>query len=416
MNALAIAAAGWLIATTTAQTPASTEQVPPPEAPAAEAAPADVTTQQEPEALPEAEGPAVAEPPPVTIPVNEEPKPKEKSLYDRLKLSGYVQGRFTWDESSRAPSVRDGFNARRARIKTTFNGDWAKLVVQIDAAPKGVTLKDAEAWLIEPWTPYKIALGVGQMKWPFGFEVPQSSSQREFPERTRAIRAFLSGERDRGARLAASFGVFQITAGVFDGNGVDYDAAFGVDNDRYKDVVGRAGVELENFSGGVSGWVGQTVRFSEDEDLGVVDRETFDRNRIGADAQLDLSLLPIGETALRAELIAGRTYFRGDSEAFGIPALGWYALLVQGIGERHAIAVRYDYFDPLAGTENEASSADATRPASTNAIGTVGVAYIHHWSKHLKGTVAYELPMTQGPTGVIDPIDNVLTLQLQAKY
>ena len=75
-------------------------------------------------------------------------------------------------------------------------------MLQIDAVPAGVTLKDAEATLFIPGTKQQLSLTLGQMKWPFGYEGPQSSSDREFPERSRVVRDFLPDERDRGAKVS----------------------------------------------------------------------------------------------------------------------------------------------------------------------------------------------------------------------
>ena len=55
----------------------------------------------------------------------------------RLKLSGYIQGRYTHNESSVATRLasREGFGVRRGRLKATYDVPWSKLVLQIDATP-----------------------------------------------------------------------------------------------------------------------------------------------------------------------------------------------------------------------------------------------------------------------------------------
>jgi hypothetical protein len=337
------------------------------------------------------------------------------------ELSAYIQGRFIWDEGSRAgadtrgtPQVKDGFGVRRARLKVRYELDWSKLVLQVDAASRGVALRDAEVHLIEPWTGQRLALVVGQFKWPFGFEVRQSSSEREFPERTRAVRAFFAGERDRGAKLHAKVGWLRADVGLFDGNGIDHRGFGGVDNDRHKDLVARTGFDLGRLSGGVSGWYGRTLRPDAAEPS--APGAWFDRNRLGADLQASPALLPIGATTLRAEYIAGRTYFKSGAEAFGVPAAGWYALLAQALGERNTLALRYDRFDPRAGTPDGASSADPSAPASDNSVATLGLAWLHQWNASLRLTLAYEWVLTATPGEAEDPRDNVFTAQLQAKY
>jgi hypothetical protein len=334
------------------------------------------------------------------------PSPLEAALQP-LELGGYVQARFVWSQASTHDLVRDGFTVRRARLKAQYLTELGGAVLQVDASPRGVTLKDAEVRLMEPWTGRKLELSVGQMKWPFGHEVIQSSQQREFPERSRAIRAFFANERDRGARLTAKVGVVRFSGGVFDGSGIDHRAFLGVDNDRYKDAVGRLGVDLGRFTAGVSGWYGRTVAPLDEGEAGppAVER-TFDRNRVGVDAQLRLGLLALGETTLKVEWIRARSYWRDGTELHGVPAHGGYVLWVQQVHPRHGLALRYDLFDPLLGTSDQA----------IDAVHTVGVAWVHHWSDAVKLTLAYEVPTTRGRPGVVDPRDNVFTLQLQGSY
>lgn len=341
----------------------------------------------------------------------------------KIKLSGYAQARFTLDQRSGsgltaagAPRVIDHFGVRRSRLKATYESSWSRLVLQFDATPSAVTLKDAEAHLIEPWTKKKLTLVIGQTKWPFGYEVLQSSSDREFPERTRVIRAFAASERDRGAKIVGKIGKINFMGGVFDGNGIDNRPAgatgiLAVDNDRNKDLVGRVGIDLKWLAAGVSGWWGKTLRSDTFSTAGAVTKvgSTFDRNRLGADVQLYLDLLPIGGTAIKGEVIRGRTWFSSRVEQFGVLAFGYYGLLVQNLGLSNAIAVRYDWFDPARGVETKGAS-------STNPVGTIGAAFMHYFDESLKITVAYELPMTATEGTGPDPTDNVLTAQLQAKF
>lgn len=333
-----------------------------------------------------------------------------------LKLSGYVQARYQYADNSNSgldaqgtPQVKDGFTVRRGRLKASYSIPHTKLVLQIDATPKGVALKDAEVHFIEPWTGHALQLVAGQTKWPFGYEVLQSSSEREFPERSRVVRAFAPGERDRGAKLLLKEGPFRALVGVFDGNGTDNRPFSGVDNDTEKDVIGRMGLELAQLSGGVSGWWGKSFNPSSSRFV--------PRTRLGADAQTHFTLLPFGATTVKAELIAGRTYQSSGVERFDQPGLGWYALLTQKIGEANLVAVRYDYFDGYSGTPDAADVSNPSRPASTNAVGTVGVLAARNVTSALKVTAAYEMPLTfTGGGQAQDPTDNLFTLQFQGKF
>jgi hypothetical protein len=56
------------------------------------------------------------------------------------------------------------------------------------------------------------------------------------------------------------------------------------------------------------------------------------------------------------------------------------------------------------------------RPASSNSVGTLGIAASHHFDESLKLTVAYEYSMTGVVTGASDPRDNLFTLQMQGRF
>lgn len=338
----------------------------------------------------------------------------------KIKVSGYVQPRFTYAENSRSgvdaslvSLVKDGFTVRRGRIKTEYTGTVSRFMIQVDAVPSGVTLKDAEAAFTEPWTGKKyFTLIIGQTKWPFGYEVVQSSGEREFPERTRVVRAFFNGERDRGMKIQFKGGPVRAWFGVFDGNGTNNRGFIGVDNDTEKDFFGRFAVDFKWFAAGISGSGGLTYKPTDATAPG----RHYERTRIGFDAQLYLDLLPFGSTAVKAEFIAGRTYQASNVEVFGQSALGWYALLVQNIGDHEQVAIRYDFFDPFTGTPN-AVDKDPSKPSSKNQVHTVGIMATHYFDEALKLSVVYELPLVAtGGTTDSPPKQNLLTVQLQAKF
>ncbi|NTX53783.1 porin [Myxococcus sp. CA039A] len=389
-----------------AQAPASDS----PEAPPADAAPADADLD---ERMTTAEGKVAA-----LEEQNTETKNDLLSL-KKLKVSGYVQGRYQYQQSldDTGTGGFSRFAVRRGRIKTTYTTDWAQMMLQIDAVPTApfVTVRDAEATLFIPGTHQQAGLTLGQMKWPFGYEAVQSSADREIPERTRVVRAFLPDERDRGVKFAGTFleGKVHVAAGLFDGDGIFNQGSVGVDNDKEKDVIGRAGFDLGWLSGGVSGWYGHTITKGPSDTF----RKAHTRDRVALDAQLYLDLLPLGATAIKGEYITGRSYWKSSGdvkvEQPGVPASGWYGLIVQNVGVSDAVAIRYDFFDPENGRKNSASEG---RPASTNSVGTLAVAVLHYFGENLKVTAAYEMPMTAHPDDAKDPHDNLFTLQMQARY
>ena len=53
---------------------------------------------------------------------------------ERLDLSGYVQGRYVVEQRSTRDDPRDTFLLRRGRLKASYDADWSKYVLQIDAS------------------------------------------------------------------------------------------------------------------------------------------------------------------------------------------------------------------------------------------------------------------------------------------
>ena len=333
------------------------------------------------------------------------------SALKKLRFSGYVQARYQYQEPQDEVTGAGGFSRftiRRSRLKATYTGDIAQFMLQIDASPTGVALRDAESTLFIPGTKQQLSLTLGQMKWPFGYEGPQSSSDREFPERSRVVRNMLPSERDRGAKVNGRYKFLRVSAGVFDGAGTDSGTT--QDNDKEKDIIGRVGFDLKWIAGGVSGWYGQ--------DLGKLPTDTFrrayDRSRLGADLQAYFDVVPLGGTSLKGEFIAGRTYGAANNAThLDVPAHGWYVLLVQNIGLNDAVAVRFDTFDPHNG---QANTANGETPGADNTVDTLGVVVQHHFGENLKVSATYELPMTQVVAQASDPKDNLFTLQMQARF
>jgi phosphate-selective porin len=369
-----------------------------------------------------------------------------KGLVDslrKLKLSGYVQARYGLLEATNlAPAnqipatANDGFFIRRGRLKAVYDTSIAQAVLQIDAVPSGVVLKQAEAVL-------KLAaidgyILVGQTEFPFGYEVQASSADLALLERSRVVRAFLPGEYDRGVKAFGKFGPVNLKLGVMNGNSTDYvgftfngrnvDARpTGLDNDKEKDVIGRLGIDLGFVTAGVSGWYGQTwvPGAPASGTTPFLNAQGYhDRTRVGADAQLYLDLLPVGGTSLKGEFIAGKSPFASGREQIDIPAHGWYVQVQQVIGTKLELAARYDSYDPRNGTENAAASAGRFVSASANKTDTIAYGAHYYVSGNLKLSAVHEIPMTDEPEprasnvlgGNADPYDQAVTFQLQARF
>ncbi len=308
---------------------------------------------------------------------------------ERLKISGYIQAQYVDDESSRDELTgsgsrnRDQFSIRRGRLKVAYSAPAiARGTLQIEANSSGVDLKDAFIELTEPWTAWKHTLTAGQFKWPFGFEIPYSSSSREMPERSRVIRTLFPGERDRGVMASGAGFEKRLTyqLAVVNGSGIDQSS----DPDSSKDVVGRLGWSFPALTVGASLYRGEALLATTGEPAGVM----FDKNRTGVDAQWTT---PLPGLRARGE------YITGDEK--GAEVEGWYAYLIQAIGKKHELVVRADDYD-------------ANVDVADNAIFTVGGAWNYHLDKHTRLTLAYEHPEREEN----DPDDDVLTARLQFKF
>jgi hypothetical protein len=436
--------------------PADPNQAPPPPPPPPEGQPA------QPSDAPPAEAPAET-PPAAEAP----PAEGEKSLEDRvaelegkaegiaepfsamqsdvaglkrIKLSGYIQGRYEWkDDADFGQELRSGsvvnrgtnrFLVRRGRVKTTYVGDLSEFVLQIDATGDGVALRDAEASFHltndNPWmpsaTPWELKLTMGQFKVPFGFEVLQSSGDREMMERTAVIRALFPGERDRGFRLQYTYDFFKLQAAVINGNFTTGDPHGTFDQSSWKDIAGRAGVDLEMVAIGVSTHVGRFLRQTRAPSMAmpVAGYDRFSRLRLGGDAQLYFDVPSVGGLTVRGEAI----WSRDEQMSFGgvEPAadhckdadrFGWYASLVQNVGDVFALAVRFDQYDPTSSLSDDCAMMSVITAADRDKQTNLGVALLAYISGNLKATLAYD---HFGEQEGSKRDNDALTVQLQAKF
>ena len=295
---------------------------------------------------------------------------------NKIKLSGYIQGRFEWRGDSTdsidaggTSQVKTQFLVRRGRLKALYEGRNAEYMLQIDAVGSGVTLKDAEATLVDTWTPFGLRLTMGQFKWPFGYEVLQSSGDREMPERSLVIRTLFPGERDRGLRLTARHEWLRLAAALVNGNGTQGPT----DQNSFKDIVARVGGDLGPVVGGLSGYWGRRLAATPAKAVGLTwtdanmdkvvtpDEITFSASaptsyrrfsilRLGADLQTYLDVPGLGGLALKGEFI----YARDRNLSFGTVAadkcqdrtqLGWIVTAVQNVGDYAGVVARVDSFD-----------------------------------------------------------------------
>lgn len=322
---------------------------------------------------------------------------KTQSVVDalsKLKISGYLQAQYVHDERSTNELGRnfDQFSVRRGRVKFAYQAaKTARFVLQPDISTSGVSLTDGYVELTEPWTSWKHTLTAGQFVWPFGFELMQSSSVRETPERSRVIRTLFPGSRDRGVMLSG-VGLnrkLSYRVAIVNGTGTTQSS----DVNQRKDVVGRVGYSFGPLDLGASAYRGSDLVATTRDATG----EEFDKERLGLDFQWKT---PLPGLAVRGEYVKGKQAPSGTTSRTGsFDTDGWYVYVVQNAGKRHQLAFRLDEYDP-------------DKDAGGNAIRTFTPSYTFHWDDQSKIMAAYDLIETQGN----DPDDDVFTLRYQYSF
>lgn len=372
----------------------------------------------------------------------------------KIKVSGYLQGRFEYHADSTngltsagRPGATDRFLVRRGRLKTSYDGTNAEYVLQIDATGDGVVLKDAEATFVDTWSPFGLRLTVGQFKWPFGYEILQSSGDREMPERSFMIRRLFPGERDRGLRVQGKYQWLRLAAALVNGvrelpaGSPAQDSIYGTnDENSFKDVVGRIGGDFEFVVVGLSGYFGRILKttsaaaltpkwtdanmdkmITADEITFTAPTATsyqrFSRKRIGVDAQVYLDVPGLGGLALKAELIYAKDTnldYQGKpaDSCQDITSFGGIVTVVQNIGDNVGAVVRYDSFDPNFSKALDSRCTAQITAGQGDRQDTLGVGLLFHASANMKGTFVYEHVAEQSVTKSND----VFTAQLQARF
>lgn len=388
----------------------------------------------------------------------------------RLKLSGYIQANLQFTDSAGTATYAGGnFNAntdkrfaiRRTRFKATYENGLSQFVLQLDANEREVRTKDAYVKFTEPWAK-AFSATIGITDFPFGYEVPTSSSSLESPERGRMSQILMPGESDLGAYITfqlpktSRLNFLKIDAGMFNGTG-----GKAGDFDYKKDFVGRIRIdkvsksEKFKYGFGVSyydgGWrQGTSKVYSMETDSAatmafLLDKDTANygaiakRNYMGADVQLSYDF-PFGLTTLRGEFIQG-SQPGSSSSATSVTAQpvtdnydrnfnGAYFYFIQDIFQtKNQLIVKYDWFDPNTDVEGDdiGKSVLPFKGTSYTKTGradfkytTLGIGWAYRWNSNLKITAYYDMVTNETSKNVAlmskDLSDNVFTLRFQYKF
>ena len=266
--------------------------------------------------------------------------------------------------------------------------DYASAAVELDAntvrGPR-VGIRRAEAAIFYRGSnakelPPLVALSVGVMDIPFGFELSQSARVRYFMERSQGNLALFPSEPDAGAKLSGAISFVRYAVAFMNGEPVD-ENGFPRDPNTKKDAIGRFGAEGKlakklalgggtsfaygkGFHAGQSAGKPSVIWTDSNEDgthqpgefVGVpgsaaTPSENFERWAIGLDLGLSLTS-KLGSSHLYSEVFVASNYDRGyapsDPVGSGVDArqLGGYVALSQELLRYGVVGFRASYYDP----------------------------------------------------------------------
>jgi phosphate-selective porin len=382
----------------------------------------------------------------------------------RLKITGYVQPQYQYIDSAGAPSFAGGdfvngnskyfsrFMMRRGRFKFTYTYENVELCLNTDATEKGLAMRETYLKITDPWK-NMFSLTMGLLQVQFGFEVTQSSSVRETPERARYNQTLFPTERDLGAFgsivLPKSSPLYGLKCDLAVMNGV---GGVNPEFDSNKDFTGRLQYskttknEKISWAVGASGYYGGyrigSVKDYNFTTLANGDKgfefasDTANYNRLaqriyyGADAQASFEWFP-GITTLRAEYITGEN--PGTASSNKSPSTlptsqiyhrkfdGAYFYYIQNVGRtKFQVVAKYDWFDPnikIAG--NDIGKTGTNTSLGDIRFDTYGVGVTYRFNTHVKLVLYYDIvknEKTQVKAYTGDIKDNVFTCRMQFRY
>jgi phosphate-selective porin len=389
---------------------------------------------------------------------------EELNKSKQLNISGYMQPQWQYIDSAGAPSFAGGdfsngsskyysrFMMRRGRVKFKYDYKNVQFVLLPDITEKGIFMRETFIKISDPWLKM-FSLTAGMWQDQFGFELIQSSSARETPERARFLQNLFPTERDLGAFItmalpkSSCFYGLKLDAAVMNGS-----AGVSSEFDSHKDFTGRLSYsktsknEKTSFGLGVSSYYGG-YRIGNVKDYHCTtlsnglhgytlstDTANYDRVArriyIGCDIQLSVDS-KIGITTIRAEYAQGeQPGTEKSSKSIGAPPVssiyhrqfnGAYVYLIQSIGKSpFQLVLKYDWYDPnvkLSG-KDVGKSGSNTKVADIR-YDTYGFGLNYRLNSNVKLMAYYDYVINES-TNIVgyakDIKDNVVTIRLQYKF
>lgn len=404
---------------------------------------------------------------------------KAVDVMKKIKINGWIQAQLQFADSAGQKSYDGGdfaanndkrFMIRRGRVKFTYQNQNSEYVLQVNLTERGINVADIYAKVTDPWTKW-ISLQVGLFNRPFGFEVQQSSADRETPERSRYTQILLQNERDMGGALIieapkkSKLNGLKFTGGFFNGVGIpsngDYNnptagKQFVNDYDVFKDFIGRLnyskslkedkikfGVGVSHYNGAIRQFNNTVYSNTQTDSTGLLKWVAQDSTKMdlkgkgaakiyyGADAQFSIKS-KIGTSTLRVEYMFGQqpgTASSSTSQAFEQKTAtyirnfsAYSAIFVQRIGKtKHELAVKYSIYDPNTKVAGDAIGKTGSGFSTTDLAYTdIGLGYVNYFNDHIKFMIYYNLVNNETTKGISgyskDLKDNVLTLRMQVRF
>ncbi|OFY82375.1 MAG: hypothetical protein A3F72_15880 [Bacteroidetes bacterium RIFCSPLOWO2_12_FULL_35_15] len=386
----------------------------------------------------------------------------------RLKITGYIQPQYQYIDSAGAPSVAGGdfingtgkyysrVMMRRGRFKFTYDYKNVRLMINTDVTEKGLFMRETYIKITDTWLKM-FSLSAGLLQDQFGFELTQSSSERETPERARYNQTLFPTERDLGVFGSMEFPKTSPLSGLkLDVAMMNGSAGVSSEFDSHKDFTGRLqykkttknekvefGVGASYYYGGyrigsVKDYNSNTLVSGDNGFEFAADTANYNRvaRRIymGADAQLSFDW-KAGITTIRAEYIMGEQPGTDkSSKSLGAAPTstttgsiyhrnfdGAYFYLIQNVGtSKFQVVVKYDWYDPnvkISGKEIGKSGTN-TKLADIR-FDTYGFGITYRMNTYLKVIAYYDVVQNESTlvSGYAKDIpDNVMTVRMQFKF
>lgn len=409
---------------------------------------------------------------------------KELDFLKKLKITGWVQAQYQVADTAGARNFDGGdfplqsanrFMIRRGRIKFTYSGKNSQYVLQMNATERGVNLVEIFAKVTDPWI-HSFSMTGGVMNRPFGYEIQNSSADRESPERSRWVQSFMPNERDMGAMATYQppkghkFYGLKIDAGLYNGTGIAVPgtgtpagstAAAGItgvngltDFDSYKDFIGRISYYNKtkdgqwNYGLGFSYYNGGFAY----QNNKVYDKIAIDANGNKVWALADTTAITgtraprlyyglegllsykskIGTTTVRGEYMMGTQTSRdvdtrspqslpsATDAMFVRKFSGGYVYLIHRIGSsKHEIVAKYEWLDP--NTEVSATDLNGLNGMKQGEIKytALGLGYNLYLLENVKFMFHYNIVSNEATniTGYTNDLkDNILTVRMQYRF